>query len=727
MTLSSLLSLSAVFLFLMTGECSSTHQCGVPALCVCENNVATCKNVTLKSIPELPNNITHIILERIHLGILSRDTFKNVKGLEIKGLRVAFCDIVGVSAEAFAGLNTLEELDLTGNRNINKTQLAKSFFSIQRNKNLTLILDQCGLTEVEEEFFEGLENSTIISIRMRHNRMKEFNTAIYDKLKTLKQLDLSVNWIKNISYDNSHGTQSHIENLTLADNEIYLFPPFLCNNHSHPDFPKLKVLDFSNNFITVPRNEDWHCLKKLELLNLSRNAFQIIGDNVFASLTSLKTLHLSHMLRKIDIIYPLAFNSSSLIELRFQNNIEVFKPDSDVNVTTLFKYLPKLKSLHLGHNNLEGRKDELVEMLSPLQHLEELNLNSTQLKSIPLGLFSKFENLTKLYLGGNKIENISSFAFENVTKLKVLDMSANRIVEVRSQDFTIALNESLEEINIADNPFSCYKCDNMWFRNWIEENVTKFTGWPTMYYCHSPIAKSRTALEYYRPVPDDCKENNPMTVAYITISVFLCMAIIFGTAGYRGRWYIRYWIIKLKWKFFPPSSQDDPERQGLLKDKDDIAYDAYVIYYDTDRSFVRGKLMPLMEEQFKYKLFILDREPEQGANVDIMVESIYKSNHVIAVISRNFLRDQWCEFQLAVSIDRQVELKRDFLFLVQLEDVDKRLLSKSWCVLFTKTPTAEWSDTKNSIKRKLFEKQIQRSIHNSRFPRQLSTNSEMGD
>ena len=727
MTPSSLLHMLMVCLFLVSGDCSSTHKCGHPALCHCDGSVAKCENVTFKSIPKLPNSITHIILERIHLGNLNRDTFKHNKNLKIKGLRVAFCDIVGVSAKAFEVLPALEELDLTGNKNLNTTQLAKSFLSIQRDKNLTLILDQCGLTEVDEYFFEGLETSNITSITMRHNRMKEFKKSIYDRLKTLIQLDLSVNWIKNISYDDSHGTQSSIENLTLADNEFYLWPPFLCNNHSHSHFPKLKALDFSNNFITVPRNEDWYCLKKLEVLNLSRNAFQIIEDNVFANLTSLKTLHLSHMLRKIDIIHPLAFNSSSLTELRFQNNIAVFKPGSDVNVTTLFKYLPKLKSLHLGHNNLECRKDELVEMLSPLQHLEELNLNSTQLESIPSDLLSKFENLSKLYLGGNKMQTLPSVALENITKLKALDISANKIIEVGSQDITTELLESLEEINLADNPFSCDKCDNMWFRNWIEKHATKFPEWPKMYYCHSPVAKSRTNLEDYKPTPGDCKENNPMTIAYITISVFLCMAIIFGTAGYRGRWYISYWIIKFKWRFFPSSSQDDPERQGLLKDKDDAMYDAYVIYHDTDRSFVRGKLLPLMEEQFQYKLFILDREPEQGANVDIMVESIYKSNHVIAVISRHFLRDQWCEFQLAVSIDRQVELKRDFLFLVQLEDVDKRLLSKSWCVLFTKTPTAEWSDTKNSIKRKLFEKQIQRSIHNSRFPRQLSTNSEMGD
>lgn len=93
-----------------------------------------------------------------------------------------------------------------------------------------------------------------------------------------------------------------------------------------------------------------------------------------------------------------------------------------------------------------------------------------------------------------------------------------------------------------------------------------------------------------------------------------------------------------------------------------------------------------------------------------MVENIYRSNFVIAVVSRKFLKDQWCEFQLAVTIDRQVDLKRSFLLLITLEDVERTLLSKSWCVLLTKTPTVEWCDKKNDIKRKLFDQQITTTI-----------------
>lgn len=722
--------LLAIFFFCLSSSVvksviKKTPNCG-DNMCFCSKTVATCKNVNLTYIPKFPSSITEVIFEGIILNALTADTLKPLEKLQVKRLRLAFCNITKLSDAVFSKLDKLEQLDLTGNIEINQTQLAKSFYSLQRRRNICIILDECNLTDIDVDFFEGLVQSNVSYISMRHNHMKNFSTATFDRLKTLTSLDLSVNWIKEIRNNDSYSNQSNIENLTLADNEFYLFPPWLCNG-KEPYFPKLKVLDLSNNFITVPMAEDWHCLKDLVSLNLSRNAFQIIHNDVFSELTSLKYLHLSRMLRKIDIIRPRAFNSSSLIELRFQNNIQVFEPQSDVSADSLFMYLPKLKSLHLGHNNLEHVKGSLVKMLSHLNTLEELNLNSTHLHSVPENLLLHFPKLRHLYLGGNKLEKVPAKALENVTNLTMIDLSVNKITVVNPTDFPVALQKSLKEVNLADNPFSCIKCENQWFRDWLDTAISDgktIEGWPRLYKCDTPKDKRHTQFADYRPTSDDCVDKIQMLPAYITIGVFMCFVILFGTAGYRGRWYIRYWLIKLRWKFTRQSN--DPEQRRLL-DHDDVMYDAYVIYHDKDRSFVRHKLLALMEEEFRYKLFIQDREPEQGAKVDIMVESIYKSNHVIAVISKHFLKDEWCEFQLAVSIDRQVELKRDYILLVQLEDIDRRLLSKSWCVLFGKTPTAVWCERKNSIKRKLFEKEIQCHIQNKTYPRQISRDSGMGD
>ena len=522
----------------------------------------------------------------------------------------------------------------------------------------------------------------------------------------------------------------------MADNEFYLFPPPLCGNScgiTVSYFPNLTDLDFSNNFITVPSAKDWYCLTKLERLNLSRNAVQILQNDVFLDLKSLKSLEISHLLRKIDVIYPRAFNIPNLTELRFQNNIQVFNSRSDVKVTELFKLLLNLERLDLGGNNLEYLNGSIVDMLSNLTHLRQLNLYNTNLKTTPADLFSKFKNLTKLELGKNMISSVGASAFENVHELQSLDLSENLIHEITADSLPDELMNSLFEVNLAQNPFACNECgdnhkgENMWFRNWIDKflaNGKTITDWPQGYRCLTPSSKSNTQLKDYKPNPENCQWDN-MLIAYITIAVFMCLVIIFGIGSYKGRWYIRYWYIKLRWRL-QRRKETDPEHQTLIPENETV-YDAYVIYHDTDASFVRNKLLPVMEEQMKYRLFIRDREPEFGAKVDIMVENIYKSNNVIAVISRSFLKDQWCAFQLDVSIDRRIELKRDFLLLVSLEDLDKRLLSKSWCVLFTKTPTAEWCERKNSIKRKVFERQNQTTIPNTRFPRQLSQTSEIGD
>ena len=179
---------------------------------------------------------------------------------------------------------------------------------------------------------------------------------------------------------------------------------------------------------------------------------------------------------------------------------------------------------------------------------------------------------------------------------------------------------------------------------------------------------------------------------------------VLAVVCYRGRWYIRYWTIKYPRKLTQRVT-NDPERQKLLGHG--LTHDAYVIYHDNDRGFVRGEILEFMENKNNYKLFIWDRDFEAvDQSVGIVVDNISNSNHVIVVISRSFLNDQWCDFQLAVSFDRQIELKRNFITLILREDIDKKMLSKTWCVLLTKTPTAEWCERKNDIRRKLFEQQI---------------------
>ena len=129
------------------------------------------------------------------------------------------------------------------------------------------------------------------------------------------------------------------------------------------------------------------------------------------------------------------------------------------------------------------------------------------------------------------------------------------------------------------------------------------------------------------PKKSDCEINDKMIVAYVSIGVFLAVFICFSIAWFKGRWYIRFWTVKLQRKLFH-GAYVDPERQRLLGDE--LIYDAYVIYHDNDRGFIRRQLLLFMETEHNYKLFIWDRDDGAGdQTVGIVVDNIYKSTHVI--------------------------------------------------------------------------------------------------
>ena len=703
---------------------SSYYTCG-DGQCNCIGEWACCIKKNLTYIPELPGDITVVDFAHNYLPSVSVETFQNISHLALQKLKLHHNGIMNVAEDSFKKLHQIQQLDLRGNEKINKTQLEKSFSSIQKSKELTLVLDECGLSVIPDAFFNRLQESLLVSISLQKNKMKTFNESQFKYLKQLKTIDLSNNWIENItrSENDKEAGLSATESLILSDNNILKYPPWFCTKDSKSLYPNLKSLALTSNFIVFPVRQAWSCLKNLKILSLRKNVLLTIQNDVFSDLESLEVLDVSNMVRSIKEIGDLAFNISQLKVLHFDKNHMTFKEHSDIPFEKLFKHLHNLKTIHLESNDFRLSYTSIKRMLEPLKNLEHLHLGDINLEEIPYGLLGKFPKLTMLNLSKNKISKIDPMAFANVTKLEQIFLYENRIKTIDERAFPEAVRKSLNKLNLADNPFSCKAstCNNMWFRNWIEyllAKKVKVMGWPQNYTCHFPNDMRGKSLQKYHPTPSDCKEKNPLIPVYISLAIFLVIAITFGAAIYRGRWYIKYWIYKLRRKH-KLSNDKNPETQGLLQDQ--IIYDAYVIYHDLDRGFVRQTLLPFMEEKHGYRLFVTDREAEMGARVDIMADNIYRSNHVIALVSRHFLKDQWCEFQLNVTIDRQVELKRNYLLLLMLEDVDRTLLSKTWCVLLTRTPTAEWCDRRNHIKRKLFEHQLTTIIQNTNMQHSINT------
>lgn len=689
--------------------------CG-DALCCCKNKDAYCKNKNLTYIPEFPGTVENVTFLGNNLTILSAEVVKNISLIKLKHLNLTSNGIKRIHTDTFTSLSHLLSLSLQNNNKLNYSEFSASLYNINPEV-YKLVLDNTGLESLPNKIFSGLikKRVKLRYIFLRRNEITEFNELAFYQLQYLKSLDLSKNKITKFlpPVNGSRLGHSNIEYLILKVNDLTGKIPWFCTSDSKKNslYPKLKSLDLSNNVIMTLDRKCWACLKRLERLNLANNHIKKLENDIFVDLVSLKKLQVSYMAKPIQEIQEKAFHNLNLTELHFEHNKIEFKRNSSVPYEKLFTFCPNLTTLYLGYNNLRNITDnELVAMLSPLKRLKYLHLGGAELFKIPDRLLSTFASLTTLNLGKNKIQSINPVAFRNITKLETLALDANKI-SVINDTFPITLRHSLKVLHLSNNPFSCTFCtpnNNTWFRHWIDttRNKIRFVGWPSYYKCASPPSEKGTLFQSHKPTEKDCEKANPMVIVYITMGTFLIFFTIVGITGYKTRWYLRYYAIKFRRKC-TFKEKDISENQRLLEN--DTNYDAYVIYHDNDRAFVCGEFLRFMEEESPnhYKLFIWDRDFTAGdQTVAIVVDNMLQSDHVIAIISKSFLKDSWCDFQLAIALDRQIELKRHALLLITLEDIEKQLLNKAWCVLLTKTPVAEWCDTKNDIKRKLCEHQI---------------------
>ena len=152
------------------------YSCG-NGQCVCVGKWACCIGKNLTYIPALPDEITVVDFAHNYLSSISAETFHNISYLALQKLKLHHNEITNVAEDSFKELHQIQELDLRGNDKINKTQLAKSFSGIQKSKELTLVLDECGLSVIPDAFFNRLQDCLLINISLQKNQMKTFNES----------------------------------------------------------------------------------------------------------------------------------------------------------------------------------------------------------------------------------------------------------------------------------------------------------------------------------------------------------------------------------------------------------------------------------------------------------------------------------------------------------------------------------------------------------------------
>ncbi|KAG5334614.1 ALS protein, partial [Acromyrmex charruanus] len=287
-------------------------------------------------------------------------------------------------------------------------------------------------------------------------------------------------------------------------------------------FPKLKILDFSENsitrtnFVQLLSNSlyflDLHdnSLSELNLnekgnklftLNLDKNKFNNIhqyndGYNNGLSMADLKNLHyLSVSGNEINTIESDAFqNNNELLFLNLSSNrIRHLHPKTFAN-------LQYLKTLDLSNNQLKVLQISINET-----EISTLYISNNDIKNITSDTFMHMPKLIKLLMGKNKIDKIDVNTFVHLTTLEELDLSSNMLSSL-PEGWTESL-VSLKYLDLCNNEFT--SLESLSLTNTLplitNSNFTKYTeirkltiakiAFTTTFFCWSTLCT--TAHDVY--------------------------------------------------------------------------------------------------------------------------------------------------------------------------------------------------------------------------------------
>lgn len=295
-------------------------------------------------------------------------------------------------------------------------------------------------------------------LNLAYNEISTITTRLFYNLTQIESLDLSHNPIGDITAQNAVDLRS------LA--QLYLVDCQLGQLHSlfYYNLPNLRILDLRDNRIESIHSNEFRYLKNLTELYLNGNRLTSIAPNAFYG-NQLAKLNLAQ--NELTEFGAEVFSNATIFELDISdNNFTYFESET---FQPLASGLKILKANRIGW--LENPAGSTAAMLAPLKQLWHVELSGINLDSSKLNpdLFASHRHtLRHLNLSHNSLVNISARLMDDLDSVELIDLSHNTLYEL-SSDFLYSLSHysNLSLLFLDHNPWSCYRCHLLYFRNWI--------------------------------------------------------------------------------------------------------------------------------------------------------------------------------------------------------------------------------------------------------------------
>ncbi|XP_041593743.1 toll-like receptor 2 isoform X2 [Vulpes lagopus] len=583
----------------------------------------------------------------------------------------------------FAGLTFLEELEIDAS-NLQRYE-PKSLKSIQNISYLALRMKQpVLLVEIFVDLSSSLKHLELrdthldtfhfseASINETHTLVKKWtfrNVKVTDRSFTevvrllnyvsgvlevefedctlygLGDFDIpDVDKIKNIG---------QIETLTVRRLHIPDFYSFydMSSIYSLTEDVKRITIESSKVFL-VPCSLSQH-LKSLEYLDLSDNL--MVEEYLRNSACQHAWPLLQTLILRQNRLKSLEKTGETLLTLKNLVNLDISK-NNYLSMPETCQWPEKLRCLNLSDTRMQS-----ITRCIP-RTLEILDVSNNNLESFSLIL----PQLKELSISRNKLKTLPDASF--LPTLQIMRISRNTINAFSKEQLDSF--HRLQTLEAGGNNFLC-SCEFLSFIQEQQALARLLVGWPEDYLCDSPSYVRGQRVGTARLPASEC-HRTALVAAVCCVLLLLVLLTAGACHRFHGLWYLRMLWAWLQAKRKPRKA---PSR--------DVCYDAFVSYSEHDSYWVENLLVQKLEHfnpPFKLCLHKRDFIPGKWI-IDNIIDSIEKSHKTIFVLSENFVKSEWCKYELDFSHFRLFDENNDAAILILLEPIEKKAIPQRFCKL----------------------------------------------
>ncbi|XP_023239568.1 toll-like receptor 13 [Centruroides sculpturatus] len=517
--------------------------------------------------------------------------------------------------------------------------------------------------------FDSIDVRSISCDSCGFTSLRNGNFPRFTTLRVLRFPYNKIGWIESEAFL----VLPNLTHLNLAGNPLSGFPSAIFS------MPRLFFLNFDHvsppgNFFALLPKDVARTTPLKSVLNLQGTPLQYLPDDSFARFFPL-VLKLRQC--KIGKIYSGAFRGlTGLTTLDLSSNV-IMKLDVGI-----FRDLKNLTTLILNENRVESVGESLFRSL---RRLRVLHLSGNLIKQLPSGIFRNLKQLRRIDLSGNKLTFWKSDTFAALPRLRNLSLIDN-LVAVLEQSM-IRDVKHVRRVQLYENPFDCNSCHLPSMIDWVRKDapVSEYDKYLCSFTKESQdrilLINATYRLDLCVVVPVNYLVHVGIPALALTFLLFL-----FSFAGYKYRWYVRYFVFYVRLRI---SNNDE------TKNPDSYLYDVFISYSFKDIEFAK-KLVVKIEDDFGLRVCIDQRDFLAGNDItDNIVHSIDNSRKVVFVLSQNFVRSEFCKFEMKLAQHRLFETNNS-LVLLKYGTIPDEIVSKKLRYLMKTRKYIEWHQAEDS-------------------------------